>query len=336
MSSSAPQAAENNPGLEHLLPLMRARGVSLDAAEFHQTVNLVFHAFESEVYDTVHRDMKESLPVVFNALAADWLSTGTVPETLRVLDIGCGTGLSSELLLDTGLGRRIKHIDLLDTSTEMLKKCGTRQSLQSVQRDLILGTLEEITPGLFYDLILICSVLHHIPNLGAFLSSLSRLQRAGGALMHVQDPNGDYLHDEELAIRNRTLESRLSRRTRPWVKKLQPKRILDKLRREITGKWEKSYIERINDELRLRGVIAEPLTEIELWQITDLHVFDGKGVSIKEMHQILSSYQLVGVHSYSFFGEMSSELPRELRAEEMRLFADGARNGQHISAIWRR
>jgi 2-polyprenyl-3-methyl-5-hydroxy-6-metoxy-1,4-benzoquinol methylase len=336
MSASAPQQAENHRGLEHLLPLMQARGVSLDAREFHRTVNLVFHGFESEVYDSIHIDMKRSLPRVFNALAQDWLSTGTVPQGLRVLDIGCGTGLSSELLMRTCLAARIEHIDMLDTSSEMLGKCDSRQSLKPVSRSLILGTLDQLTPGASYDLILTCSVLHHIPDLAEFLDSVARFQWPGGAFMHVQDPNGDYLHDHELAIRNQRLENRLSRRARPWTKRLRPKRILDKVRRQITGRWEKSYIERINDELLSRGVITEPLSEIELWQITDLHVFDGKGVSIKDMRGLLSSYQLVSARSYSFFGEMFSDLPRGLRAEEMRLFSQQAPNGQHVGAIWRR
>jgi 2-polyprenyl-3-methyl-5-hydroxy-6-metoxy-1,4-benzoquinol methylase len=336
MSASAPKQAENYRGLEHLLPLMEARGVSLDARDFHQTVNLVFHGFESEVYDSIHIDMKRSLPRVFNTLAESWLSTGAVPERIRVLDIGCGTGLSSELLMGTCLGTRVEHLDMLDTSTEMLRKCDSRKSLKSSSRTLILGTLDRLTPGESYDLILTCSVLHHIPNLAEFLDVVARFQRPGGAFMHVQDPNGDYLHDHELAIRNQRLENRLSRRARPLTKRLRPKRILDKLRRQVTGHWEKSYIERINDELLSRRVIAEPLSEVELWQITDLHVFDGKGVSIKEMRQLLSSYSLVSARSYSFFGEMCSELPRGLRAEEMRLFSQHAPNGQHIGAIWRR
>ena len=336
MSASAPQQAENHRGLEHLLPLMEARGVSLDAREFHRIVNLVFHGFESEVYDSIHIDMKRSLPIVFNALAEAWMSTGAVPRGLRVLDIGCGTGLSSEILMGTCLGDRIEHLDMLDTSAEMLRKCDSRKSLRSASRSLILGTLEQLTPGMSYDLILTCSVLHHIPDLAEFLDSVSRFQRPCGVFMHVQDPNGDYLDDHELAIRSQRLENRLLRRARPFTKRLRPKRVLDKLRRHLTGRWEKSYIERVNDELLSREVITQPLSEIELWQVTDLHVFDGKGVSIKDMRQLLSSYRLVSARAYSFFGEMCSELPRGLRAEEMRLFSQQAPNGQHIGAIWQK
>jgi len=60
-------------GLGHLLPLMRAKGVTVGAREFQEAVNLVFHDFESSVYDRIHRDLRESLPRHFNALIEDWL-----------------------------------------------------------------------------------------------------------------------------------------------------------------------------------------------------------------------------------------------------------------------
>jgi 2-polyprenyl-3-methyl-5-hydroxy-6-metoxy-1,4-benzoquinol methylase len=82
-----------------------------------------------------------------------------------VLDVGCGTGLSSELLLQTDLSRLICHIDLLDTSEPMLAKVRDRAQKWGVPHATILGTIDAIPPSSQYDLIMACSVLHHIPDL---------------------------------------------------------------------------------------------------------------------------------------------------------------------------
>src|SRR4051794_22182770 len=79
-----------------LIPLMHAKSVTLAPAEFHQVVNLTYHRFEANVYDEDHREMWESLPIQFALLIKDLLRQEAMPpQNLRVLDIGCGTGLGS-------------------------------------------------------------------------------------------------------------------------------------------------------------------------------------------------------------------------------------------------
>jgi len=76
--------------------------------------------------------------------------------------------------------------------------------------------------------------------------------------------------------------------------------------RSVSGKKSKSYIDLVNDELIGRGLLAEPLSESELWQITDIHVYNGKGISIGELRSQLESHELLSVRAYSFFGTMYS------------------------------
>jgi SAM-dependent methyltransferase len=323
-------------GLEHLLPLMRAKGVTAGPREFQETVNLVFHNFESSVYDRIHRDLRESLPRHFHALIEDWLRVSEIRRPIRVLDIGCGTGASTELLLATAIGGRVEHVDLLDTSAEMLSRCGERESIRRVSHRLIRGTLDALPAHPAYDLILACSVLHHIPSLREFLSQLVRLQTDGGAFLHLQDPNGDYLQDGRLLERMDLLAQRTRRHAAQWAKRLTPRRVARRLWNSVSGKKNKSYIDLANDELIRRGLIAEPLSGTELWQVTDIHVYDGKGISVEELRSHLGSHELLAMRAYSFFGAMHSDLPAALKQEEDRLIEERALNGMHVGAIWRK
>lgn len=83
----------------YCVPLMDTLGVTVSAEEFHDAVNVAFRDFESECYDEVHRSMWESLRRQFDLLSDDVLEKGApLPSELTMLDVGCGTGLASELL----------------------------------------------------------------------------------------------------------------------------------------------------------------------------------------------------------------------------------------------
>jgi ubiquinone/menaquinone biosynthesis C-methylase UbiE len=320
-------------GLEHLLPLIAAKA-AVSPVEFHASVNRVFHSHESAVYDRVHREMKLTLPRHFGALVDAFLTKYSLPESVTVLDIGCGTGLSAELLLGTALGSRISHFDLLDTSDAMLKRCEQRPALRRVNRKLICGTLDRLVPAPAYDVIVTCSLLHHIPDLSTFLRQLRGVHREGGMFLHLQDPNGDFLNDGELKQRTEEFES--SKLTPQWVKRITPERVARRLKAAVTGKQARSYIDLINEELLRSGVIKQAMTDNELWSVTDIHIYNGKGISLQGLARLLPGYDLVSTQSYSFFGTMFSELGPRFQREEDRLLEVGARNGLHLAAAWRR
>ena len=331
--SSASRQPMSTAGLEHLLPLISAKA-AVSPVEFHASVNRVFHSHESAVYDRVHREMALTLPRHFSALVDAFLAKYPLPESITVLDIGCGTGLSAELLLGTALGSRIAHLDLLDTSQEMLKRCAQRPALQRVARKLICGTLDGLSPAPAYDVILTCSLLHHIPDLNSFFRQLRGLHRQGGMFLHLQDPNGDFMNDIELQRRIEQFDR--SQRTPHWVKRITAERVLRRLRAVITGKQARNYIDLINEDLLQSGVIKQAMTDNELWSVTDIHIYNGKGISLHRLERLLAGYELVSSRSYSFFGTMYSELGSRFQREEDRLLKEGARNGMHVAAAWRR
>lgn len=85
------------------------------------------------------------------------------PRATRVLDVGCGAGNYTLVLLQQ-LARRNVHVTLLDLSLPMLQRAVTRVSSQvdvapvAVQCDIREAALEEGS----YDIIMAAAVLHHL------------------------------------------------------------------------------------------------------------------------------------------------------------------------------
>jgi SAM-dependent methyltransferase len=302
--------------------------------EFHEAVNVTFHNFESEVYDTEHASMWESLPLQFSLLVNDWLATngGNPPRALRLLDIGCGTGLATDSILKTQIGKNIETICLLDTSPAMLRRVSDRAAQWPVAPTIKEGLLDSLEGEAKFDLIVTCSVLHHVPDLPSFFKEVRRLQADNGVFLHLQDPNGDFLADAELKQR---IASYSKRHLPDWVYRLAPGRILGRLYRELIGRQGQDYISKTNRTLLEQGTIQSPLTVHEIFQITDIHVQDGEDISIAAMRTWMPGCDLVSSRYYSFRGEQRSDLPQRLREEEDRLVAGRARNGQYAGAIWK-
>jgi 2-polyprenyl-3-methyl-5-hydroxy-6-metoxy-1,4-benzoquinol methylase len=319
--------------LMQIREIMRNRGVICSLEQFQSAVNVIFHKYESQVYDELHRDMWESLPKQFELLVADCLLRHpALPNSLRVLDVGCGTGLASDSLLKTELGSRISSIDLLDTSALMLCNASERAKSWNVPVRCLEGVLDAVDLRDHYEVIVTCSVLHHVPDIPGFLGTIRRLQTGGDVFMHLQDPNGDYLADPELNARLVQAQKELPQP----ASRFHPRRIVGRLYRELTGKQRNDYIARANRELVESGLLKEPLTVSELFSITDIHVHDGKGISVSEFRGLLQDYELIGHRSYGFLGKLVSSLPDDLQKEEERLIATHALNGFQLGAVWQR
>jgi len=326
--------------LAPIYPVMQKYGVTLSPKEFHRVVNLVFHKAESAVYDIVHRCMWESLPQQYELLMTDYeRAGGLLKNGLVLLDVGCGTGLASELLLRNRLRRWVAEVDLLDTSPEMLQQAKRRAEMWCVKANILQGTVESLRNGTRkYDIIVICSVLHHIPDLTGFLIEMQLLQSDGGILIHLQDPNGDYLTDPVLNERIAELRKSVPSAPRLGLSRFHPRRVFLKIKRELTRTTDgtSDYIRAVNKELLESGIIRKSMTEVDIWTVTDMHVHDGNGISMKQMSQILDKYKLVECRSYAFFGELSSSLPTSFWRREQELIQQNASNGSQVAGIWQR
>ena len=309
----------------------------LTPAEFHNTVNVVFHDVEASHYDAIHAGMWESLGEQINLLVNDLENSGQLPlRDLRLLDIGCGTGLSTELLLKTPLGRQITDITLLDTSPNMLmhaeekaKKWGKKYSLSNSDVNALRGT---------YDVIIVSSVLHHIPDLEQFLTKISGLQNQDGIFIHMQDPNGDYMADETYAKRAEEYDGIQKKgiSLKKQLFSLVPKSIKREANK-LLGR--KNYIDFVNEKLIEKKAIKHAMTPEEIWSVTDIHVENlpfsiGSGISMKFIKEVLDGYSLTSMRSYGFYGLLKSELEPEYQKKEQALIAVKELNGRHVSGVW--
>lgn len=315
--------------LARLEPVMEAHGVTLPPRDFQAAVKLAFFASGAVVYDEVSRSLWESLPQEFQRLASDYLSQyPPVSTKMSALDVGCGTGLSADLVLRTRLGAFIRQVDLLDPSQEMLNICGARESLRAIRHRPICGEMRDLPPRYHYDLIVAGCVLQHVPDLQDFLRQVSLRQRPGGIFLHIQDPNADYANDPERLER----VERLARSLR-----VRPATILKRL--SAAGAWRRrgpraDLIEGVNRDLLARKIVSTRMTEAEIRMVVDLPAHDGRGVSLRAIANLLPDYELVVCRSYAFFGELISDLPPAYRRRETALAELRAMNGSQVAAIW--
>jgi 2-polyprenyl-3-methyl-5-hydroxy-6-metoxy-1,4-benzoquinol methylase len=312
--------------------IMKRHGVRCSLEEFHAALNITFHDFESEVYDQEHSYLWDSLPLQFALLVQDCLpSWPEIPARLRLLDIGCGTGLASDCILKTAVGARVESIDLLDTSAAMLRRASERASRWGARVAAHEGTVESLPQEARYDLIVTCSVLHHIPDLPRFLNAVRDHQAPGGVFLHAQDPNADYADDPELRQRRALLQKRA---LPAWATADMPRRIVGRVHRALTGAPPNDYIWKTNQILLGKGIITTPLSVEDIFAVTDIHVNKRVGISIKRMQSWMTDYDCVSVRSYDFFGAAGS-LPPRYKGMEQDLIGRRAPNGAEVAAAWK-
>jgi SAM-dependent methyltransferase len=322
---------------ESLLPIMNRCDSPLSPAEFHEAVNVTFHGFESQDYDAGHQDMWQSLPRQFDLLVADLLADAAqrqqpVPDQLRMLDVGCGTGLATDCILKSSLGPRIGHVTLLDTSTAMLKLSEQRLKAAGKAYTVVHGMLESAPSDPPFDLIITSSVLHHVIDLASFFQAVRQRQSPGGVFLHIQDPNGAVHDDGVYEARKKEMAGT---ETPQWLARLHPRRILGRIQRELNGTQGKDCISLTIAALQDKGVTRKPLTVADLFRVTDFHVNNGAGIRISSIERQLLGYRLISSRSYGFFGVLEADLSPEFQKQEQQYSEQKDQQGGHIGAIWR-
>ena len=317
--------------LTHLTPIIQKTGSTLSPEQFHEKINVVFHDFESEQYDHLHQNMWESLQEQVDLLVGD---LSDVPkEGVKLLDIGCGTGLSTKLILDSKIGTTVESVTLLDTSPQMLKQAEKKASRWNVQYTLINGHLNSVNEK--FDIIVICSVLHHIPDLPVFLKEVDQKLNPNGILIHLQDPNFDFLQDSVYLEKKGEYRKHLNSKKKKFrFSNVIPKKLKRTLKRSL-GRYD--YIDKINNQLLRENIIKKRMSADDLWSVTDLHVETNeivKGISLEFLKLQLSGFKLINMHSYGFYGLLSSELSEMYRKKEKECISTNQKNGRFLSCIW--
>lgn len=103
----------------------------------------------------------------------DWLE---VPAGKRWIDVGCGNGASTELLVARA---RPAHIEALDPSDQQLEFA--RQRHQSGVANFRLGTAEDLPfPDDEFDAALMALVIFFVPDAKAAVAEMARVVKRGG------------------------------------------------------------------------------------------------------------------------------------------------------------
>ncbi|WP_165066844.1 class I SAM-dependent methyltransferase [Paludisphaera rhizosphaerae] len=329
-------------GLSRIATLHQSKGGAVTLEEFQAAINLIFHDIEATVYDVVHRRGWIDLPREFGRLArAAGLGAGR--RGLRLLDVGCGTGRGTALILRSPLGPRVSQVDLLDTSARMVEKALHRARSWPVSVASHVGSVDDLDGAGEFDLILTNSVLHHIPDPPRMLACFVELLSPGGHYFQMNEPHSDALSGKVLPERVRELSAYNAAASCSLPARLasgigacreRVRRGLGSIRTTAGDSY--AYLDQVNRALLAQGVIRVPLTEDEIWSVTDIHDHSAGGVGIPDMAEALDGCELVAWHTFAFFGALRGQLPARFRRREDRLAADEDRDGSKIASVWRR
>jgi ubiquinone/menaquinone biosynthesis C-methylase UbiE len=319
-----------------LLPLLKKTKSTLSPEKFQERINIVFHDYEANHYDAMHTDMWGSLQQQINLLVDDLFAFKRLDgHNMSLLDVGCGTGLSTQILLNSKLGQHISELTLLDTSPNMLKHATEKAKNWNKNFKTVNSYLGDLNEK--FDIIIISSVLHHIPDLETFLKQVDNALNTNGILIHIQDPNGDYLNDILYNERRTHYEKEVEAHTN--TRKLSdffPKSIVRFAKRLMNRK---DYIDQINDQLLAEKTIFKRMTADDIWSVTDIHVETksdtlNKGISLRFLQNQLNKFDLIKMRSYGFFGYLKSDLMEEYKEKEEQFISENQLNGRNISCIW--
>ena len=126
----------------------------------------------------------------------------------EILDFGGGTGL-----LTLPLAKQAKSVTLVDISEKMLEQARLKaeqqdiKNIQFLEQDLLKNPLEQE-----FDLIVVCRVLHHMPDLDAALSLFHQHLRKDGQLLIADFTKSEANHHgfELTELEKQLIENRFS------------------------------------------------------------------------------------------------------------------------------
>lgn len=330
------QAQPSSP-TSRLEEMMRRCGTALTPPEFIRTVSNLYHQLEAPVYDELHPEISKQVPPLVPDLVAE------IPETISALEIGCGTGLMSRVLIDA-LGPKLERYTCSDISPEMLALCRKRLSAIAEMRFLLQGAEQLAGEGASYDLVVTCSAVHHIADLPRFFRAIRTLVRPGGWYLMLHEPSSRYPRNHQCAAAWQAYTTEQQRRR--WLRYLDPKNYLRRLRWLLRGQWG-GIRERVAERLLATGVVGTPISPEEVARLVDIHdpIMNSGGMGFGECGlwpeelggRHLPEFQLLRVSSYGFLGNVEeSSAPKPWRQVATELRRKFPEDGANFCALWQR
>lgn len=322
-----------------VMALMRKAGADpdLDVDAFVRKVSNAFHEVQAETYDeSVAPQIRNAVTPVLEELLRDV----ALPGPFSVLDLGCGTGFAAEALLDR-LGPSIGALHCADISEAMLQRCRERLSGRDAGTRITYGaeTAETLAAGgARFDLVVSCSLLHHILDLQSFFAAVHTMIARGGYFLALHEPSSKFARNQEC-----TRLAAQFRRTAMLERCLRPSLWLSKLRCVVTRKPPFSMA--VSSILIGQGVIRHPLTWLQLASLVDIHdpavpaeVRCGEaGFDPQAFVAGKGGFAPVRWKSYAFLGDVdASSAGHRLLRRSQSLAEKYPEDGANFAVLWRR
>jgi ubiquinone/menaquinone biosynthesis C-methylase UbiE len=151
--------------------------------------NKVFYQVEASIYDERHPEVLEGNYSWWNEMAKEFVSSKDNTESLKIIDIGCGTGFVAHII-----SQHISDKDQLicyDLSLPMLREAKRKLGPTPACRvDYIVGEAHYLPiRSHTIDLITINALLHHLDDCAPLLKEVDRLLKSGGYIVLAHEPN---------------------------------------------------------------------------------------------------------------------------------------------------
>lgn len=261
-----------------------------------ERINEIFHDQEAKYYDSRHLEIidkrSENWQKIFS-YSMDKLKK----RHIKILDYGIGTGIITGFVIKRLGIKRVEKVVGIDISQAMLQAAVKRLSFIKNRLELI-----KITPGEKidldhkFDLIIINSVLHHLPEPESKLNELAKILEKNGILLVVHEPNVKY--SKNFVLRNLFLLS--------W----KIKNMFFKSRDEDLD----IITENTNKILLKEKIIEKFISKEDLQSVVDLHVPDtfgklkqGVGINPYMLAKGFSKeFQIIHIETYRYFSKGKS------------------------------
>jgi len=241
------------------------------SSDFIEKLNQVYHDLEAKHYDTSH-------PEIFRREQLRWkklldATEFSEDEELSVLDVGTGTGFAAYQVLSRFSKAKVKCIDISERMLMLAKEKLTRTFPEAeIEFELKSAVQNEFGTDK-YDLIIINSVLHHLPQPFMTIRNLSYSLVKGGFFILAHEPNYRFFSNNTLISWTRRMQYLRSF----WRRFLNPSRYMKKLFgicKLISPKQTQDLASKTFAKLQTKGIITQNDHFKLSWigALVDLHI----------------------------------------------------------------
>lgn len=264
-------------------------------------INEIFHDIDASTYSNVHEEIFVEELDRWHRVFKQYL-----PVTQKkIIDFGCGTGFLESLL--QGYVHDDDVLVCMDISSKMLDvvQKNTENFPCTVEYKKIDGGYEVSENTV--DVILLNSVLHHIPNYAEVLESMIRSLKPGGLLFIGHEPNARFVQSSFLRKQYLILKQLRLSVLLVWLRKIFVKNSLS------ATDPVSSINAKINEILLQEQRIDTPLQPAEISALIDIHSYTAGGMHrdrgfdcVTIADQFCSECSVVHLETYNHLSKLSN------------------------------